>query len=76
MNNAKARLERAGLSSYLQSYSSDVACSPGWTRTNNLPINSRLLCQLSYRGMLRLLLSDARLYQKPRPATQSSRGVR
>ena len=26
------------------------ACSPGWTRTNNLPINSRLLCQLSYRG--------------------------
>src|SRR6187200_197300 len=25
-------------------------CSPGWTRTNNLPINSRLLCQLSYRG--------------------------
>ena len=27
------------------------AGSPGWTRTNNLPINSRLLCQLSYRGM-------------------------
>src|SRR5690606_39802944 len=25
-------------------------CSPGWTRTNNLPVNSRLLCQLSYRG--------------------------
>ena len=25
--------------------------SPGWTRTNNLPVNSRLLCQLSYRGM-------------------------
>src|SRR5690606_7094410 len=24
--------------------------SPGWTRTNNLPVNSRLLCQLSYRG--------------------------
>lgn len=24
--------------------------SPNWTRTNNLPINSRLLCQLSYGG--------------------------
>ena len=24
--------------------------SPSWTRTNNLPVNSRLLCQLSYRG--------------------------
>src|SRR5690606_12868187 len=28
------------------------ARSPGWTRTNNLPVNSRLLCQLSYRGMV------------------------
>ena len=27
-------------------------CSPGWTRTNNPPINSRMLCQLSYRGSL------------------------
>ncbi len=25
--------------------------SPTWTRTKNLPINSRLLCQLSYRGL-------------------------
>lgn len=25
--------------------------SPIWTRTRNLPINSRLLCQLSYRGL-------------------------
>jgi hypothetical protein len=25
-------------------------CSPDWTRTSNLPVNSRLLCQLSYRG--------------------------
>lgn len=24
--------------------------SPGWSRTSNLPVNSRLLCQLSYRG--------------------------
>src|SRR3954453_16304084 len=27
-----------------------VRSSPDWTRTNNLPVNSRLLCQLSYRG--------------------------
>lgn len=27
-------------------------CSPTWTRTKNLPINSRLLCQLSYWGMV------------------------
>ena len=27
-----------------------VFCSPGWTRTNNPPVNSRMLCQLSYRG--------------------------
>ncbi len=28
-----------------------VLCSsPGWTRTNNPPVNSRMLCQLSYRG--------------------------
>ena len=26
------------------------ACSPGWTRTSNLSVNSRMLCQLSYRG--------------------------
>ena len=25
-------------------------CSPDWTRTSNLPVNSRLLCQLSYGG--------------------------
>ena len=27
--------------------------SRSWTRTNNLPVNSRLLCQLSYAGPLR-----------------------
>ena len=27
--------------------------SPDWTRTKNLPVNSRLLCQLSYGGLLR-----------------------
>src|SRR5690606_39082118 len=26
--------------------------SPAWTRTMNLPVNSRLLCQLSYGGPL------------------------
>ena len=26
-----------------------------WTRTKNLPINSRLLCQLSYQGLSRPL---------------------
>lgn len=26
-------------------------CSPNWTRTSNLPINSRLLCRLSYEGL-------------------------
>src|SRR6476620_4862443 len=28
-----------------------VVSSPGWTRTNNPPVNSRMLCQLSYRGI-------------------------
>jgi hypothetical protein len=27
--------------------------SPGWTRTNNPSVNSRMLCQLSYRGRKR-----------------------
>ena len=30
-----------------------VCSSPGWTRTNNPPVNSRMLCQLSYRGRQR-----------------------
>ncbi len=30
-------------------FSSDS--SPAWTRTKNPPVNSRMLCQLSYRGM-------------------------
>ena len=36
--------------------------SPDWTRTNNLPVNSRLLCQLSYRGSC-----SARLRISPTP---------
>jgi hypothetical protein len=27
-----------------------LGCSRDWTRTSNLPVNSRLLCQLSYAG--------------------------
>jgi hypothetical protein len=43
--------------SYEKLQASDLrVCSPDWTRTSNLPINSRLLCQLSYRGMLRVEL--------------------
>src|ERR671910_954672 len=30
--------------------------SPGWTRTSNPSVNSRMLCQLSYRGMLQMRL--------------------
>lgn len=30
--------------------------SPTWTRTKNLSVNSRLLCQLSYGGMFRTLV--------------------
>src|SRR3954452_5259710 len=42
--------------------------SPGWTRTSNPSVNSRMLCQLSYRGMLQM-----RLYGSW-PAASSSRG--
>ena len=31
-------------------FCSALPSSPGWTRTNNPPVNSRMLCQLSYRG--------------------------
>ena len=46
--------------------------SSTWTRTKNLPINSRLLCQLSYRGMLKQLDH----LTKPRPCAKSTRGRR
>jgi hypothetical protein len=32
--------------------SSRIVRSPGWTRTSNLSINSRALCQLSYGGLI------------------------
>ena len=28
-----------------------LICSPNWARTSDLSINSRMLCQLSYRGL-------------------------
>ena len=34
--------------------------SPGWTRTNNPPVNSRMLCQLSYRGRVLSGLKSSR----------------
>jgi len=33
-----------------------IKSSPIWTRTKNLPVNSRLLCQLSYGGPFRARL--------------------
>ena len=45
--------------------------SPTWTRTKNLPVNSRLLCQLSYRGSqvavarISLALATAQEYTTP-----------
>src|SRR5215204_1860139 len=39
------------LGDYGQPAFAGLSCSsPGWTRTNNPPVNSRMLCQLSYRG--------------------------
>ena len=32
---------------------SERESSPGWTRTSNPPVNSRMLCQLSYAGTQR-----------------------
>ena len=40
--------------------------SPGWTRTTNPSVNSRMLCQLSYRGPL------SRLYLRRGPRDDSS----
>ena len=34
--------------------------SPGWTRTNNPPVNSRMLCQLSYRGSAAAIVASLR----------------
>ena len=45
--------------------------SPGWTRTNNLPVNSRLLCQLSYRGMVQRGQTVAKGHAPPEIADRS-----
>lgn len=36
-------------------YSASVLRSPLWVRTRNLPINSRMLCRLSYQGLAAVL---------------------
>lgn len=41
--------------------------SLSWTRTNNLPINSRLLCQLSYEGLQVQTLHDLTRLANPVP---------
>jgi hypothetical protein len=56
------------------------SCSPGWTRTNNPPINSRMLCQLSYRGSRPQTLATRRRVAKsgafrrspPRPGPRAA----
>src|SRR6478752_3137905 len=40
--------------------SEKVRSSPGWTRTNNPPVNSRMLCQLSYRGLAAAIVAGLR----------------
>lgn len=42
------------------------SCSPDWTRTNNPPVNSRMLCQLSYRGSCKHTLARGVLREKSR----------
>jgi hypothetical protein len=41
---------RTGMAAVRKVVLQDIPNSPGWTRTNNPPVNSRMLCQLSYRG--------------------------
>ena len=56
--NANVRCHRAATGAILSprrkteslAYAGLSCSSPGWTRTNNPPVNSRMLCQLSYRG--------------------------
>ena len=49
---AVARPEASGLPDTKGPQTRAFFHSPGWTRTNNPPVNSRMLCQLSYRGSL------------------------
>jgi hypothetical protein len=50
--------------------------SPDWTRTNNLPVNSRLLCQLSYRGLLGTAPRSRELSWRPEPQYRSKQPPR
>ena len=43
-------VRRGGLAGEPAAFHAAALSSPGWTRTNNPPVNSRMLCQLSYRG--------------------------
>ena len=47
-----------------------VESSPGWTRTNDILINSQALCQLSYRGSR----ADAATYFSSRISVRRTRG--
>ena len=44
------------------------SCSPNWTRTSNRSINSRMLCQLSYGGLLTIRVPR----RAPEPNADSS----
>ena len=46
--------------------------SPGWTRTNNPPVNSRMLCQLSYRGSAGTIVAAPHLQANSRIAVRMS----
>ena len=46
-----AKDERRDIEITLRELTENLLGSLNWTRTNNLPVNSRLLCQLSYQGM-------------------------
>ena len=54
--------------------SKGIGSSPGWTRTNNPPVNSRMLCQLSYRGRQRARSVAA--HRNRAEETRSGRGRR
>jgi hypothetical protein len=55
LSSVQSSVQRKGASTgalltFLAGLQGKVPSSPGWTRTNNPPVNSRMLCQLSYRG--------------------------
>lgn len=48
--------------------------SPAWTRTKNLSVNSRLLCQLSYRGRVIPNQDNPEIVAKDEAATRTGTG--